>query len=98
MAKLGEVHTFGTQVYEYNARVAVNGTETEEVSIARSAFSLSWPDTQNFIWAWVWQNRKMVIFKVWLWEWTLSKIRGKVFEKAFGPCPFNWKTGPATPS
>lgn len=92
MAKAGEVFTVGIQTFESEA--IAHGEDAEEIYKARNEFELSWATVQIFVWTWVWQNRKMVVFKVWLWEWKLSKIRGDVFEKAFGPCPFNWKTGP----
>ena len=90
----GEVYEIGIQQLDFNRAASTSAAEKEAVDRAAGVYGGSWPETQAAVWGWVWINRKMVIIKFLLWDWKLGQIRGKVFEKAFGKCPFVWKQGP----
>ena len=90
----GEVWDVGLDTFERERAAASDELIEKAVDQARFEFGSSWPEVQAAVWAWVWRNRKMVVVSFAFWKWRLSQIRGKVFEKAFGPCPFNWKKGP----
>jgi len=90
----GEVWKVAVRNFAAEEEKAVGVSAKRAVEKARYEFGGSWPEVQAVVWVWVWHNRKMVIISFAFWKWRLSQIRGKVFEKAFGQCPFDWKTGP----